>query len=150
MVILSPLINLATTGFRVAFETAIYSAAAVDKATQFCFREINDSRLFPRVKIFPVVDILSSRFPAQSESQYVVKMGGGLFITNLRCLVVLKYLIIFSTASQSVSLGDSFFLPSILTVAACQAALMLSHIEEPLLPADTVCFHLMVCCADQN
>lgn len=45
----------------IAFDIETYPASAVDNATQFCFPEIHDWRLFPCVNVFPAVDFLSSR-----------------------------------------------------------------------------------------
>ncbi|KAK2373802.1 hypothetical protein QL285_074813 [Trifolium repens] len=49
---------------------AMYSASAVDSATQFCFLLNQDIRLVPRKKHPPEVLFLSSALPAQSASQY--------------------------------------------------------------------------------
>lgn len=98
----------------------MYSASTLDNDTQFYF---HDRRLLPRVKMFPVIDFLSSRSVAQSESQYIVKIGYFyMSIISLRHLVVRKYLITFSKVSQQTSEGDSIFIPRILTQRQCLAA----------------------------
>src|SRR3954467_6244645 len=54
---------------------AMYSAPAVDKDTQFCFLLNHEIRLFPKKKHPPEVLFLSSALPAQSASQYPVRMS---------------------------------------------------------------------------
>lgn len=94
-----------------------------------------------------MVDLLSSRSRAQSESQLAIRMGGvSLFIVNFRCFVVHRYLINFNTDSQSASLGDSFFLPCMLTAAAMSGLVNVAMHKRAPLPACTVYCRSMVYC----
>ncbi|KAK2442714.1 hypothetical protein QL285_013888 [Trifolium repens] len=53
---------------------AIYSASAVERATQFCFLLNHEIRLLPRKKHPPEVLFLSSALHAQSASQYPINL----------------------------------------------------------------------------
>jgi hypothetical protein len=51
----------------------MYSASAVDRATEVCFLELQDTRDLPRNWHVPDVLFLSTLHPAQSESEYPIK-----------------------------------------------------------------------------
>src|SRR3954463_11873830 len=55
--------------------TTIYSASAVEIETQFCFFEAQHTRDLPRKWHVPEVDFLSTLSPAQSESEYPIRLN---------------------------------------------------------------------------
>jgi hypothetical protein len=52
---------------------AIYSASAVERATEFCFLEAQDTRDLPKNRQVPHVLFLLILHPAQSASEYPIK-----------------------------------------------------------------------------
>ena len=53
----------------VALASALYSASVLDRDTVACFLAHQEIRLGPKKTANPPVDLLSSRHPAQSESE---------------------------------------------------------------------------------
>ena len=51
----------------VALDMALYSAYVDDRETIGCFLLLHETTLDPMLNAYSVVDLLSSRFPAQSE-----------------------------------------------------------------------------------
>jgi hypothetical protein len=51
----------------------MYSASAVERVTEFCFLEAQDTRDLPKNWQVPDVLFLSSLHPAQSASEYPIK-----------------------------------------------------------------------------
>ncbi|BBN69090.1 Reticulan like protein B13 [Prunus dulcis] len=52
-----------------------YSASAVDRATVFCLMEAQENMPEPSVKAYPEVLLISSSLPAQSLSQYPIRVA---------------------------------------------------------------------------
>jgi hypothetical protein len=53
----------------------MYSASVDEDATAECFLARHDTDPFPRLKVYPLVDRLSSVSPAQSESLYPLRVS---------------------------------------------------------------------------
>ena len=56
------------------FASALYSASVDDRATTRCFFELQEMGLEPRKHMYAEVDFRSSKLPAQSTSEYVVRL----------------------------------------------------------------------------
>ena len=54
----------------VALDKALYSASVLERATAFCFLELQVIKFPQRNTHIPLIDFLSSMFVAQSESEY--------------------------------------------------------------------------------
>jgi hypothetical protein len=76
----------------VACVLAMYSALVINKTIVGCHLLFQEMAPPPIMNTNPVVDLLSSRSPAQSVSQYLTKSwGGNPLKRNLNCKVPCKY-----------------------------------------------------------
>lgn len=116
----------------VAVDADIFSTSVVNKTTKFSFLESQVIPLLPNLNKLPVVDFRSILYPVQSASLYaVITEGFDLSVLNFKCLMVNKDLISFSTASQSTSLGESFFLPSMFTFDTISGLVSFAMYKSP-------------------
>jgi hypothetical protein len=75
----------------VACVLAMYSASVVESAIMGCHLLLQEMAPPPIMNINPMVDLLYSRSPAQSTSQYLTKPSGvNLWKHNLKCKVPCK------------------------------------------------------------
>jgi hypothetical protein len=90
----------------VTYVLAIYSTFVVDKTIVGCRLLLQEMAPSPIMNTNLVVDLLSSRSPAQSASQYPTKPWGvNLWKHNLKCKVPCKYRKMRLTAVQCSRLG---------------------------------------------
>lgn len=65
------------------FATALYSTSVLDHDTIGFLCALQDTRLEPNKTTYPLVDLWSSRLPAQSESEKALT-SNELFLTSLK------------------------------------------------------------------
>ena len=90
----------------VAFANALYSASVLDLETVACFLAHQDIRLGPKKTAKPPVERLSSRHPAQSESEKALtRVEGDLLKFNPVPKVCFTYVIIRFARSEERRVG---------------------------------------------
>jgi hypothetical protein len=85
----------------------MYYASVVDKEIEDCFLLSQDTKQFPKKNYPPLVLFLSSTFPSQSSSVYVVRVKSYSFgYHNPNSIVPFNYLKIHMTAITYDSFGS--------------------------------------------
>ena len=113
----------------------MYSASAVDSATEFCFLLNHEIRLTPKNWQVPLVLFLSNLHPAKSVSEYPNKsIYESLEYHNPRVWVPFKYLRILLTAFKWDSLGLDWYLAHKQTLNMISGLLAVRYNNEPIIP----------------